>query len=114
MLAAWDVGLEGVEDEAADMVVVATQIFLKNILSAVLAQRKGYKKKQSFMYDFGTDVPNMWLRNTSKIIDPLEGGRVEIGEGTEDLVPRCPPTIDEVEHAAALEIACRYVPSLHF
>lgn len=107
MLAAWDVGLEGVDDDAADMMVVATQTFLKNILSAVIAQRKGYKKKRDFMYDLGTDVPNMWLRNTAMINDLLEGGRVEVGEGSEDLTPRCPPTIDEVEHSVALEMACR-------
>lgn len=41
MLAAWELGLEGADDEAADIIVVAVQNFLKNVLSAVMAQRKG-------------------------------------------------------------------------
>lgn len=111
MLAAWDAGLEGVEDDAADIMVVATQTFLKNVLTAIIARRQGYKKKRSFIYDFGADMPNMWLRNAAKVNDPLGGSHVEIGEEFE-MAPRCPPTIDEVEHSAALEMACRYVCKL--
>lgn len=41
MLAAWELGLEGADDEAADIVVVAVQNFLKNLISTVISQRKG-------------------------------------------------------------------------
>ncbi|XP_026746438.1 transcriptional adapter 1-like [Trichoplusia ni] len=108
MLAAWELGLEGADDDAADVIVVAVQHFLKNVLTAVLAQRKGYKMhNKRFMYDIGGDMPNMWLRNTAKLYDPQTEGRVNVDEGMTDLLgPRCPPTIDEMEHAAAFEIAC--------
>lgn len=110
MLAAWELGLEGADDEAADLIVVAVQMFLKNILSTVVSQRKGYKiRKQCFMYDIGGDVPNMWLRNSNKLYDPQGDGRVELDDSPDALGFRCPPTIDEVEHSAAFEIACRYV-----
>ncbi|KAG6448064.1 hypothetical protein O3G_MSEX005307 [Manduca sexta] len=108
MLAAWELGLEGADDEAADIMVVAVQNFLKNVISAVISQRKGYKMRgKHFMYDIGRDVPNMWLRNTAKLYDPQFEGRVEVDDGADALGPRCPPTIDEMEQSAAFEIACR-------
>lgn len=110
MLAAWELGLEGADDEAADIIVVAVQNFLKNIISAVLAQRKGYKiRNQRFMYDIGGDMPNMWLRNTNKLYDPQSEGRIDLDDSVDGLGPRCPPTIDEVEQSAVFEIACRYI-----
>ncbi|XP_068627827.1 transcriptional adapter 1-like [Battus philenor] len=107
MLSAWELGLEGADDEAADLIVVAVQNFLKNVISAVISQRKGYKTRNThFMYDLGGDVPNIWLRNTSKLYDPQNEGRVGLDDSTDALGPRCPPTIDEVEQSTALEIAC--------
>lgn len=107
MLAAWELGLEGADDDAADIVVVAVQNFLKNVISAVLAQRKGYKTHgKYFMYDIGGDMPNMWLRNSAKLYDPQSWGRVNVDDGVDSLGPRCPPTIDEMEHSAVFEIAC--------
>ncbi|CAH0397315.1 unnamed protein product [Chilo suppressalis] len=107
MLAAWELGLEGADDDAADIIVVAVQNFLKNIITAIVTQRKGYKTRSNhFVYDVGGDMPNMWLRNTSKLYDPQEEGRVNVDDGPDALAPRCPPTIDEVEQSAAFEIAC--------
>ncbi|XP_041972833.1 transcriptional adapter 1-like [Aricia agestis] len=107
MLSAWELGLEGADDDAADLIVVAVQKFLKNIISTVIAQRKGYKLRNNrFMYDIGADVPNMWLRNSNKLYDPQSEGRVGLDDSGEALGPRCPPTLDEVEHSAAFEIAC--------
>ncbi|OWR46404.1 hypothetical protein KGM_205158 [Danaus plexippus plexippus] len=107
MLAAWELGLEGADDEAADLIVAAVQNFLKNIISAVVTQRKGYKRRyKNFIYDIGGDMPNMWLRNTNNLYDPQTDGRVNLDDSLDALGPRCPPTIDEVEQHAAYEIAC--------
>ncbi|CAK1578177.1 unnamed protein product [Parnassius mnemosyne] len=107
MLAAWELGLEGADDEAADLIVVAVQNFLKNVISAVISQRKGYKTRNThFTYDIGGDMSNMWLRNSNKLYDPQGEGRVNLDDSTDALGPRCPPTIDEVEQSAVLEIAC--------
>ncbi|XP_045763968.1 transcriptional adapter 1-like [Maniola jurtina] len=107
MLAAWELGLEGADDDAADIIVVAVQNFLKNIITAVISQRKGYKlRNKRFMYDLGGDMPNMWLRNSSLLYDPQNEGRVDLDDSVDALGPRCPPTIDEVEQSAAFEIAC--------
>ncbi|XP_047545660.1 transcriptional adapter 1-like isoform X1 [Vanessa atalanta] len=107
MLAAWELGLEGADDEAADLIVVAVQNFLKNIISTVVSQRKGYKlRNERFMYDIGADMPNIWLRNSNKLYDPQNDGRINLDDSVDALGPRCPPTIDEVEHSTAFEIAC--------
>lgn len=108
MLSAWELGLEGADDDAADIIVVAVQHFLKNVITAVLSQRKGYKMhNRHLMYDIGGDMPNMWLRNTTKLYDPQSEGRLNVDDDMSDcLGPRCPPTIDEMEHSAVFEIAC--------
>lgn len=106
MLAAWEVGLEGADDDAADLIVAAVQNFLKNIISTVLSQRKGYKmRNNSFMYDIEADVPNMWLRNSVVSYNPQEFGRLTLGD-EDTLTPSCPPTLEEVEQEAAYETAC--------
>lgn len=65
-------------------------------------------RNKRFMYDLGGDMPNMWLRNSGMLYDPQNEGRVQVDDSVDALGPRCPPTIDEVEHSAAFEIACRY------
>ncbi|XP_072942065.1 transcriptional adapter 1-like [Epargyreus clarus] len=107
MLAAWELGLEGADDEAADLIVVAVQNFLKNVLTSVISQRKAYKmRNKHFMYDMGCYAPNMWLRNCNIPYDPQAEGRVTLDESTDVLGPRLPPTLDEMEQSAAYEIAC--------
>lgn len=134
MLTAWEQGLEGTDDETVDLIVAAVQViifvyfkyifrniinsclkfkvFLKNILTAVISKRKGYKiRDSSFIHDIGGDVPNMWLKNTDNLIGSNEDGLIELDDNG-DLIPRCPLTIDEAEHRTAQNIACRYV--FHF
>lgn len=93
MLTAWDHDVEGVHDDAAEIMVLATQMFLKNIISAVVAQCKSYKSKRDFKYRYGAGAPSIWHSSTRP--------RNVLG-GEES---------DEEEHAAGMEMACRYVYS---
>ncbi|CAH0767885.1 unnamed protein product [Bemisia tabaci] len=64
MLVAWELGLDGAESSAAEVLVTATQYFLKNLLTAVLCGRKGFKVRENrFIYSIGTPMPNPILRN---------------------------------------------------
>lgn len=46
------------------------QHFLKNVLTAILSRRKGYKVREDrFLYALGSAVPNPWLCNAVNIID---------------------------------------------
>jgi len=68
MLAAWENNMDGAEENTAHIVIAATQIFLKNILTAVFTRRKGYAvRENSFIYNIGEPVPSSWKRNSMHI-----------------------------------------------
>lgn len=68
MLAAWECGLEGANDSAADFLVCAVQHFLKTLLVAVISQKNTFKThSKHFHYGVGRSLPNPWLRNTAYI-----------------------------------------------
>lgn len=78
LIGAWEVGLSNVDEACAEMIGQAVQVLLKNILTAILMKRKGYKTTGSgtFAYDFGAPIKDIFTRNTvtrSKIDDsPIE------------------------------------------
>ncbi|KAL1131543.1 hypothetical protein AAG570_011160 [Ranatra chinensis] len=83
MYAAWELGLDGSSSTAADLLVVATRKFLKNIITAVIGRRKGYRIENNFVHGVGEPVSNPWLRNVasrpakkfhSLKCDPTENG----------------------------------------
>ncbi|KAJ9598826.1 hypothetical protein L9F63_026640, partial [Diploptera punctata] len=127
LLCAWEQGMEGAEESAAEIIIIAVQQFLKNILMTVLSRRKGYKLRENrFMYNLGTAVPNPWLRNTANIADDSMNNR-----GTEELIEeeeeeeeqeeeKSQPvfqrlSLEEIEQRAAYQIACsNTVPTTHY
>lgn len=62
----WDNGLEFVEDQAIEMIVLAVQMMLKNILSSCIRQRKHYRitSNKKFYYDVGCEMKDPTVRNT--------------------------------------------------
>ncbi|XP_018782896.1 PREDICTED: transcriptional adapter 1-like [Bactrocera latifrons] len=78
LIGAWEVGLTNVEDNVAEYVAMAVQVLLKNLISAIIMNRKHYKVSGdgSFYYDVGAPLKDPSLRNTvtrQKIDDgPLE------------------------------------------
>ncbi|XP_053949574.1 transcriptional adapter 1-like [Anastrepha ludens] len=78
LIGAWEVGLTNVEDNVAEYVAMAVQVLLKNLVSAIVMNRKHYKVTGdgSFYYDVGAQLKDPSLRNTvtrQKIDDgPLE------------------------------------------
>jgi len=49
--------------------VICIQHFLKNVLTAILIRRKGYKVREGrFLYAVGLTVPNPWLCNTAHVV----------------------------------------------
>uniref|UniRef100_W8C222 Transcriptional adapter 1 n=1 Tax=Ceratitis capitata TaxID=7213 RepID=W8C222_CERCA len=78
LIGAWEMGLTNVEDNVAEYVAMAVQVLLKNLISAIIMNRKHYKVTGdgSFYYDVGAALKDPSLRNTvtrQKIDDgPLE------------------------------------------
>jgi len=68
ILAAWENNMDGAEENTALIVIAATQIFLKNILTAIFTRRKGYAVRDgTFIYNIGEPVPSSWKRNSMYI-----------------------------------------------
>ncbi|XP_020284001.1 transcriptional adapter 1-like isoform X2 [Pseudomyrmex gracilis] len=105
MLAAWEHGLDDAEESTAHIVIVATQMFLKNILTAVFTRRKGYAiRDNSFIYNIGEPVPSSWKRH-SLYINSFNSGPTEIMEHYGQ-IPVAKPTVEEAEQATAFSYAC--------
>lgn len=104
MLAAWENNMDGAEENTAHIVIAATQIFLKNILTAMFTRRKGYAVRDgSFIYNIGEPVPSSWKRNSARVTS--EYGATEIIDPYGQ-VPVLKPSIEEAEQATAFAYAC--------
>ncbi|XP_066998661.1 transcriptional adapter 1 [Anabrus simplex] len=111
LLSAWEWGLEGAEEAVGDYLVVAVQHLLKNVLTAILSRKNGYKVREGrFIYGMGTAIPNPWLRSTVRALNfnakGSIGGDEEESESEENDEPLKKPTLEDVEQQAAYEIAC--------
>lgn len=111
MLAAWEVGLKGAEQKAADLLVVAVQQFLKNVITTILSRRNGFcLRENKFKYALGTPVPNPWLRNSANFINThtQNSGLLDVSENSESLlVPAKRPSLSQLQE----EIAHSYASS---
>lgn len=73
-----EIGLVSAEENAVDLIVAGVQNLLKNIITAVITQRKHFKSTAdtNYFYDVGAPLKSPFLRNTvtrQKIDDdPLE------------------------------------------
>lgn len=62
----WENGLEVVDDQAIEMIVVGVQMMLKNILSHCIRQRKHYRmtSDKKFYYDVGCEMKDLNVRSS--------------------------------------------------
>ncbi|KAG7197158.1 hypothetical protein KM043_007241 [Ampulex compressa] len=106
MLAAWENNMDGAEENTAHIVIAATQIFLKNILTAIFTRRKGYAvRENSFIYNIGEPVPSSWKRNSTYVVRSSDFNPTEIIDPYGQ-VPVTKPNFEEAEQATAFSYAC--------
>lgn len=74
----WENGLEGAESNVTDVLVQACQLYVKNIISAMITRKEGYKVRDGFQYGIGLPVPDPFIRNTNNIIDTMQESKVEV------------------------------------
>lgn len=107
LVVAWEKGLTKADDEVCEILVMATQMLLKNIISAIIKSRKSFRTTNygRFFYDVGFAYKDPTLINTAtrQIIDdqPLDIDR-EISSINE--LPD-PDYCDHSSHLAACESA---------
>ncbi|KYQ50484.1 Transcriptional adapter 1 [Trachymyrmex zeteki] len=105
MLAAWENNMDGAEENTAHIVIAATQIFLKNILTAIFTRRKGYAVRDgTFIYNIGEPVPSSWKRN-SMYINSHNFGPTEVID-TYGQIPASKSSFEEAEQTTAFSYAC--------
>ena len=71
LVAAWDANLdEGCDDRAIKLVLAATKHFLKELMVAIVTNRKGYRLRENkVVHSIGRPTVNPWLRNAWSIHD---------------------------------------------
>ena len=107
MLAAWENNMDGAEDNTAHIIIAATHIFLKNILTAMITRRKGFQvRDESFIYNIGETVPSSWKRNTSSIIENAKYSNPTIVVEPAGQMPNPKMCIEDAEQATAFALAC--------
>ncbi|KAK4883100.1 hypothetical protein RN001_006419 [Aquatica leii] len=104
---AWESGLEGAEEGVTEIIVQACQAFVKNIISAMVSRKQGYKIRDGkFQYGFGLPVPDPCIRNTHHIIDHSQECKVEIAADDDSFVPANRPSLESAEQQAAFSFSC--------
>lgn len=71
LVAAWDAGLDnGCEDKAIKLILAATKQFLKELIVAIVTNRKGYRVRENkVIHSVGQPTINPWLHNSWSIHD---------------------------------------------
>ncbi|KAK2154424.1 hypothetical protein LSH36_269g08061 [Paralvinella palmiformis] len=68
IVTAWDYGLEDVDDDAIRLLLLAVEMQLKTILTAVLCRQNGYHlREKRFRHNFGTETAPVFLQNTALV-----------------------------------------------
>jgi len=108
LVAAWEEGLEGVEDEAVELTMVAVEQQLRTIVTALLCSRNPWRARSGVRHGVGTPVPNPWLRNTQSRF--RRAASVTATEATllneAGLAPSDPPVADRDTAEAVFQAAC--------
>ncbi|KAF5301508.1 hypothetical protein FQR65_LT08811 [Abscondita terminalis] len=104
---AWENGLEGAEDGVTEIIVQACQAFVKNIITAMISRKQGYKVRDGkFQYGFGLPVPDPCIRNTHHINDYSQECKVEVAAEDDSFVPANRPCLESAEQQAAFAYSC--------
>jgi transcriptional adapter 1 len=71
LVAAWDAGLDhGCEDKAIKLILAATKQFLRELIIAIITNRKGYRLRENkVIHSVGQPTLNPWLHNSWSIHD---------------------------------------------
>ncbi|XP_018331050.1 transcriptional adapter 1 [Agrilus planipennis] len=104
---AWENELHGVEEGVAEMMIQACQIFVKNIITAMISRKKGYKIRDGkLQYGFEMPVPDPLVRNTNNIIDSTQESKVEVSNEEDCFIPSRVASLENVEQQTAFAYSC--------
>ncbi|XP_062850463.1 transcriptional adapter 1 [Trichomycterus rosablanca] len=106
MVAAFEMGLDNVSEDAVSSMVCALEVHLKDIITAVVSRRKAYRLRDGhFKHAFGSDVAlRPYLKNSLAAYQTL----TECPPSSASLPAGPPPQVspDDAEQQAAFLLAC--------
>lgn len=104
-LACWENDLDKANDNVADLMVHVCQVFVKNIITAMISRKKGYKIRDSkFQYGFNQPIPDPFLRNYVNLLDETQQSKVEVEDDT--LRPKCKVSLERIQQQTAFQYSC--------
>ena len=95
------------DEEVVRIIVMAVEQELRNIVTALLMDRNGYRQKLGAPFAVGNPAPDPWILNIRKKETNKKLGTTESLNPEHPVpVPISRPTQKEAEHAAMMETAC--------
>uniref|UniRef100_A0A0A9W2S8 Transcriptional adapter 1 n=3 Tax=Lygus hesperus TaxID=30085 RepID=A0A0A9W2S8_LYGHE len=103
---AWELELKSATPATAEFLCVATRHFLKDIITAIVCRRKGFRTKYNkFICGVGTPQLNPWLRNVPRgKTEPFQPLRID-KKIAGYLAPNPRPAREVMEQSGAFEMA---------
>ncbi|RZC40302.1 SAGA-Tad1 domain containing protein [Asbolus verrucosus] len=103
----WENGLDGADDNVTEVIVHACQVFVRNIITAMISRLKGYRIREGkFQYGFNLPVPDPFIRNYHNVIDETQESKIEVVDHDDTFIPRSKPSLENVEQQAAFMYSC--------
>ncbi|XP_070582105.1 transcriptional adapter 1-like isoform X2 [Ptychodera flava] len=108
---AWECGLEAITDDCVQLLQLAVEQHLKNILSVVLGRRHGFRLREGcFRYGIGNATKSEQLRKPSNEFTYSKESTCSTADLMHGQVPADRPTLEEGEHEAAMLLASNHPP----
>ena len=95
------------EEDVVRIIEIAVEQALRNLVTALLMDRNGYRLKSGAPFAIGTPAPDPWIWNSRKKESNKKVGTTESLNPEHPVpVPKSRPTQKDAEHAAMIETAC--------
>ena len=95
------------DEEVVRLIVLAVEQKLRNLITALLTDRNGYRIRSGAPFAVGNSAPDPWLLNMGRRENLKKQATTESLNLEHPVpVPAARPTQKEAEHAAMLDTAC--------
>ena len=95
------------DEDVVQLIVTAVEQALRNLVTALLMDRNGYRLKLGAPFAVGNPAPDPWVLNIRKKEPNKKLGTTDSLNPEHPVpVPIARPTQKEAEHAAMMETAC--------
>lgn len=110
-IVAWENGMQGANERVTELMVHSCQVFVKNIITAMISKKKGYKVRDGkFQFGFNLPIPDPFVRNTNNIIDDSLESKVEVVDEEDTFRPKYKQSLERVEQNIAFAYSCAKKP----